>query len=48
MTGRCQICPYRWHLRKDGTLQAHNLWSGSNARWQCAGSGLKPAEGTIR
>ena len=40
--GQCPVCRYRWRLRKDGTLQAHHLYSGSERRPECEGSGKVP------
>lgn len=37
--GRCPICGYSFRLRKDGTVQAHYLWSGRVRLPICQGSG---------
>ncbi len=40
--GQCPVCRYRWRLRRDGTLQAHHLYSGSERQPECEGSGKPP------
>lgn len=41
--GQCATCRFRWRLRKDGTLQRHWLYSGSErAAEPCGGSGRHP------
>ena len=40
--GQCPVCRYRWRWRKDGTLQPHHLYSGSERRPECEGSGKEP------
>jgi hypothetical protein len=40
--GQCRTCRYRWRLRKDGTLQAHHLYSGSERQPECEGSRKPP------
>src|SRR5262245_39745539 len=39
--GTCGECGYRFKLKKDGTLMAHNLWHGTQAT-ECAGGGKSP------
>jgi hypothetical protein len=38
---RCSACRYRWRLRKDGTVQHHQLYIGDELH-ECAGSGKPP------
>jgi hypothetical protein len=41
--GQCDVCRYRWRLRKDGTVQVHYLYSGHDrAEEPCPGSGFLP------
>lgn len=41
--GRCLWCRYSWRLRKDGTVQNHTLFCGSErADDPCEGSGKLP------
>ena len=47
MSGKCPRCPYRWTLRKDGTMGSHLLYTGScNERKPCDGTGQKAVQGT--
>ena len=47
--GRCDACRYTFPLRKDGTVQKHYLYSGSERRKNpCRGSGLAPFGSRIR
>lgn len=46
--GQCPVCRYRWRLRKDGTLQSHHLYSGSERQPECEGSGKPPAQEECR
>ena len=41
--GQCPVCRYSCRLRKDGTLQAHHGFIGSEPQPGCAGSGQWPA-----
>jgi len=41
--GQCPVCRYSCRLRKDGTLQAHHGYTGSEWQPECAGSGQWPA-----
>ena len=40
--GQCTVCRYRFRLLKDGTLQRHHLYSGSEKQPECAGSRKPP------
>lgn len=40
--GQCPLCRFRFRLRRDGTLQAHHLYCGSERQPECAGSGKPP------
>jgi hypothetical protein len=40
--GACSGCGYRFPLRKDGTLQAHQLYEGWGGRRWCDGGHKKP------
>lgn len=41
--GQCPVCRYRFRLRRNGTLQAHHLYSGSDRNPRaCEGSGEMP------
>jgi hypothetical protein len=41
--GQCDVCGYRYPLRKDGTVQVHHLYCGSERYEEpCAGSGKPP------
>ena len=49
LRGRCPCCPYRYGLKKDGTLTRHLLYTGFKLdRKACEGSGKPPVEGTTR
>ena len=39
--GQCPVCRYRHPLRKDGTMQAHPVYCGSERR-ECDGGGQPP------
>jgi hypothetical protein len=40
--GQCAVCRYRFRLRKDGTVQTHRLYCGSEKQPPCDGSGKHP------
>lgn len=42
-TGKCPDCPYRWRLRRDGTLMQHRLWIGADRQVRCEGSYKSPS-----
>jgi hypothetical protein len=40
--GQCAVCRYRFRLRKDGTVQGHGLYIGSEKQPECEGSRKHP------